>query len=168
MRFDLNPHVGTNGILFGMSREVVRKLLGTPFSSGEKSTFSSHGFTIPLPAKDGYWENSLQVLYDDNNCVNFIEFHGRGAQVKVFLEGIDIFQTPAPQLIADIQKKRGISFDESDPEIPYSYTFPDIDLAFWRQVIPELDEEKQPIPDSDEGKYFWTVAIGAKGYCRNK
>jgi hypothetical protein len=165
MRFDLIPHVGTNGLTFGMTREAVRNLLGAPFSAQEKSVFNSHGFSIPTPARDGYFENELQVHYDDDHRTNFIELYGRGAKhVSVFLDGLDLFAIPAHALLLEIIKNRSVRFDENDAEIPYCYTFPDIDLAFWRQVSPEVNEETEAVPEGDDGKYFWTVAIGAKGY----
>ncbi len=41
-------------------------------------------------------------------------------------------------------------FDETDPELGYSYIFPDIELSIWR---PNIDDE-----------FFSTIGIGQKGY----
>jgi hypothetical protein len=164
-RFDLIPHTGANDIKLGMSREEVRKILGKPEYSAEKSTFEFQEISIPTPAKDGYFNNELQITFDDNGNADFIEFSGRGAgHVRVFLNGLDVFHTPAPDLIMAISRLTESGFDKEEEEIPYSYIFPDIDLGLWRQVLPQLDENENSIPEADDGKYFWTIGIGIQGY----
>jgi hypothetical protein len=165
MRFDIKPHVGANHIEFGMTKENVRKILGAPAYSSEKSVFKFEEISIPTPATDGYFENELQISYDDNNQVEFIEFSGRGSQfTTVYLDNIEVFKTPAKQLINTIEQLRLAEYDKTDEEIPFSYVFRNIDLAVWRQVVPDLDEDKEEIPEIEEGKYFWTIGIGSKGY----
>jgi hypothetical protein len=84
------------------------------------------------------------------------------------LNGVEIFKTPAPILIEKISNSTNSEFNKAGKEIPYSYVFPSIDLAVWRQVIPEKDEQTEQISESDEGKYFWTIGIGVKGYYNNE
>lgn len=165
VRFDLIPHVGAGEVRLGMTRNAIRALLGTPESSSDKSILEFGDLTIPVPAKDGYYNNELQISFDENNRAEFIEFSGRGAKyTKVYLNEVDVFHVPAPILIQEIMDFTNTLFDEGEKEIPYSYVFPDIDLAVWRQVIPQVDEATEEIPDSDDGKYFWTIGIGIKGY----
>lgn len=165
VRFNLIPHVGAGVIKLGMARNEVRAVLGTPEFSSEKSTLDYGDIAISASAKDGYYKNELQIFFDDNNKVNFIEFSGRGARhTSVYLYEVEVFNLPATKLIQKITESTNAKFDEEEKEIPYSYVFPEIDLAVWRQVIPELDEETNDIPDTDDGKYFWTIGIGVKGY----
>jgi hypothetical protein len=165
MRFDLTPHTGAGDIKLGMSRNAIRNILGAPESTTEKSVLKFEDIAIPTPAKDGYFENELQITFDDNGVADFIEFYGRGAEhTTVYLNGLDIFHIPAPDLIKAISETTKAAFDKDEEEIPYTYVFPDIDLAVWRQVTPEQDENKHQIPESDDGKYFWTIGIGVKGY----
>ena len=168
MKFEIKPHIGTNEISFGMTRNEVHMKLGKPSFSKDKSVFEFNDVVIPEPAKDGYYENELQISYDENECVEFIEFSGKSSEhTKVFWNGIDIFKTPAPQLLKSISALSNANYDEKDNEIPYSYTFNDIDLGLWRSVIPNVDETLMDVPESDEGKYFWTVGIGSIGYYKN-
>lgn len=169
MRFELKPHIGAGEIKLGMTRDEIRKILGKPEYSSEKSVMDYGDFSMPIPAKDGYFKNELQITFDDNNNADFIEFSGKDSEfTEVFLKEIEIFKTPALQLIEEISVLTNSDFDKEEEEIPYSYIFPSIDLAVWRQVIPEMDEQTEEIPESDEGKYFWTIGIGIKGYYENE
>jgi hypothetical protein len=165
MRFDLFPHVGAGNIKLGMSRQEIRNILGEPDYSSEKSIFTFNDISLPQPAKDGYFENELQITFDDNSKADFIEFSGRGARhTKVYLNGLEVFRIPAPDLVRRIAETTKNEIDNEDEEIPYSYTFPAIDLAVWRQVLPQKNESEEQISESDDGKYFWTIGIGIKGY----
>ncbi|BAX79342.1 hypothetical protein [Labilibaculum antarcticum] len=169
MRFELEPHIGAGKIKLGMTRDETRKILGKPEYSSEKSVMNYGDFSMPVPTKDGYFKNELQITFDDNNKADFIEFSGKDSEfTEVYLSEIEIFKTPAPQLIKEISVSTNSDFDNEEEEIPYSYVFPSIDLAVWRQVIPEMDEQTEEIPESDEGKYFWTIGIGIKGYYENE
>lgn len=165
MRFDLQPHIGAGDIKLGMTRAATRNILGIPEYSSKKSIMDYGDISIPVPAKDGYFHNGLQITFDDNNTADFIEFYGRNApSIEVYLRDVEIFKTPAQELIRKIFSATGAEYDSADNEIPYSYVFPSIDLAIWRQVIPDQDELSEAIPHTDEGKYFWTIGIGVKGY----
>jgi hypothetical protein len=169
MRFDVTPHIGANDLKLGMSRNEIRRVLGDPEYSMEKSVFEFQDISIPTPARDGYFENELQISFDDSGKANFIEFSGRGARhTTVFLYGLGVFDTPAPDLIKVIAEKSNTQFDQEDEEVPYTYTFRDIDVSIWRPVIPEQDENENQIPESDEGKYFWNIGIGITGYNKKK
>lgn len=165
MRFDIIPHIGASNLKLGMTRDEVRTLLGIPGYSSEKITMEYDDFSLPLPAKDGYFENELQITFDDDNKIEFIEFSGKDAvHIKVFLNEVEVFKVPAPELVLHIISSTKSDYDKEDEEIPFSYIFPEIDLSVWRPVIPELDEEMGEIPEFDEGKYFSTIGIGIRGY----
>ena len=165
MKFNIKPHIGVGNLKFGMVREEIRKILGEPEYSTERESIEYEDFSLPTPAQDGYFENELQITYDEDFKAIFFEFYGKDAEhLKVYLNGLDVFKIPAPQLIKKITATTGSSFDVDDREVPYSYVFPDIDLSVWRQFVPEQDEHNQEVLEADEGKYFWTIAIGKKGY----
>lgn len=166
IRFDLEPHIGAGDLKLGMTRAESRAVLGTPYASSEKDVMVFGDISIPAPAKDSYFENELQVTFDDDHRVNFMEFCGRQAEhIEVYFNGIDVFKTPAQQLIQEISTATQAHYDEEDEEIPYAYVFPSIDLTVWRDDIPEQEEQQITILESEEGKYFWTIGIGVKGYC---
>ena len=169
MRFELKTHIGVGVVKFGQTREEIQLALGKPEYSSKKSIFNYGDFSLPVPAKIGYYKNELQITFDNEDRADFIEFSGKDSEyIEVYLSDIEIFKTPAPQLIEKISFTTNSEFDKDGNEIPYSYVFPSIDLAVWRQVVPILDEQSEPIPESDEGKYFWTIGIGKKGYFKKE
>jgi len=168
LNFEIKLHIGANDITFGMHRNKVWEILGIPETSTEKSNFQFEDINIIESAKDCYWENELQISYNDNLFVNFLEFYGKDSKnTNVSLDGINIFKTPAVNVIKHVVEKYNTYFDNTDEEIPYSYTFKDLDLSFWRQEIPLLDENHFEISESDEGKYFWSFGFGDKNYYNN-
>lgn len=165
MKFHLIPHIGAGNIKLGMGRIEIQSILGIPNFSTEKSTMNFGDIIIPVPAKDGFFNNELQVTYDEDKKVDFIEFSAKDSKtIQVLIEGINIFRTPASLLLQGVSKKIGSDYGKEGEEIPFSYTFPSLDLALWRPVVPELDENEVELPETEEGKYFWTVGIGVKGY----
>src|SRR5258705_6600323 len=129
MKFELFPHIGTNEIKFGLHRDDVIRILGKPHYSSEADVFQFGDFKLPLPAKDGYYDNELQITYDEVNKVEFIEFSGRYAcHTQVFFTGLEVFKISAPQLVTYIKKNTNTEYDINDKEIPYSYIFKEIDL----------------------------------------
>ena len=53
--------------------------------------------------------------------------------------------------------KRFAEYDPDDPEVGYSYIYPDLDLSVWRSTMPEGQED-------DEGRFFRSVGVGRAGY----
>jgi hypothetical protein len=91
------------------------------------------------------------VFYEgEEPTVAFIELSGE-CNVEAILFGLPLFATPVPILIPEISRRAKL--DETDPELGYSYTFPSIELAFWR-----------PDNDDDEAPFFATAGIGVSGY----
>ena len=149
------PHSGVNEIHFGMDRESVRSILGTPFNSEEASVFEFDDIKINNPAKDNYFENELQICYDTNLQVEYIECYGNETEyLEVFLDDTNIFRTSVPELPEIVKSGYQADYDDTNEELPYSYIFRQLDLSFWRQEIA-----------NDEGnEFFWSIGIGKKGY----
>lgn len=167
MKFEIIPHVGIGNIQLGMSRREIRAMLGEPSYTAGPSEMEFEGFYIPQPARDGYFNNELQITFNDRYEADYFEFSGRQAEhVEVFFNGIDVFHTPAPDLISEIEAATQSAYDPEGDELPYAYIFPGLDLSLWRPVVPEKDENTDEIPEDDEGKYFLTIGIGVKGYYR--
>jgi hypothetical protein len=64
MKFQLNPHIGADPLMFGMSRDVVRAIL----SSSELLTKSAE------PENDFYIDEGLILGYDESDELEYIEF----------------------------------------------------------------------------------------------
>ena len=137
----------------------LQSLVGVQLGWTKNETYEKIGKPNRSINSTDYYENPyFSIHYDQNNFVEYIEVSNLNSnQYKLILENIDIFNTEAIELIKKLKIKLGINYDESDPEIPYSFIFPDIELSFWRPIIPENEFDS-------EGKYFETVGIGIKGY----
>jgi len=149
------PHSGTDKIHFGMSQAEVRSVLGMPFHSEEASVFEFDDIKIDNPAKDNYFENELQIHYDANLKVEYIELYGNETEhLEVFLADTNIFNTPVSELIDMVKSEYQTDYDQNHEELSYSFIFKKLDLSFWRQEI----------TDDEGNEFFWTVGIGRKGY----
>ena len=154
--FELIPHVGAGDIRFGMTKKEVISILGEPENYSKKSVFEYEGEQIESPEQLGYFENELQITIDGERGVDFIEFYGKEREkTDVFFKNIDVFSNTATELISKISELTKEKYDSEHTELPYTVIFRNIDLSLWRQMI-----------SGDEGKYFWAIAIGKKGYYR--
>jgi len=145
--FDFEPMRGIRGgVQFGMSREKVRTLLAPasadPFSRGKTQI-------------DGFYGSALQVNYDGDGKVEFIEF---ARSVGVSLDGFDLFASEVDSVVAHLSGLYAL--DEEKLEPGYSFTFPAIELGLWRPVLPH--------EGSDEGRYFASAGFGRAGYYSKK
>lgn len=142
--FVLKPLEGAGKVKLGSKRTENVELLGEPNNRhGERDYYELNGYFFSLH-------------YSTSDALEFIEF-SKMVNARVELYGISVFETQADSLIKLITDKSGTKFDSEEPEIPYCYIFPQLELAFWRPVIPADSED-------DEGQFFSTVGIGIKGY----
>jgi len=148
MQFDIKQLVGIGPVRLGMSCEEVRKAMGVVPNVFRKSQKSQQ-------TTDAFHNNGFQVFYTgEHPTVEYIEL-SRDCEFSVFIDGIDVFSTPANELIMKLTQKS--NFDQNDPELGYSYVFPEWELALWRPVVPENDND-------NDGRYFSTIGIGIRGY----
>ena len=144
--WELRPLVGAGAVRFGMTCAEVVRLLGDP---GVAPAGRSEARRVG-------WRDGGLVLHFDPGVV-FIEF-SRGAGLLPVLCGVDVFRTPASEVVEALLNQ-GHTFDASDPEVGHTYVFEDLQVALWRQVVPEDDE-------GELGRWFDTVALGEAGYYR--
>jgi hypothetical protein len=146
---DIIPLESAGQIKLGMAKSEVLNAIGHPKTSAN--------------GKNNYQFNDIffSVFYDKGENVNYIEYSEYDDKAKILVYGIDVFKTPASDLIDQIVKQTGHQFDPDEKEIPYCYIFPELELSFWRPVFPEDEHD-------EDGKYFITVGIGTKGYYTDK
>ena len=145
--FVVDPLKGVRGsVQFGMSREEARAALAPA---------SADLFSRGAAAVDGFYGSTLQVSYDPEGRVEFIEF-ARGS--RVLIDDYDLFGAEAESVIEHLKKKEELDAHDSEPG--YSYCFPRIELSFWRSVIPE--------DGSEDGRYFESAGFGCAGYFSKK
>ncbi len=146
VEYEIVPHQGVGPIAFGMSREQSRAAIGT-----EPETFRKSG-QDDTPA-DAYYHSALQVFFDKDQ-VEYIELSADESVTAIY-RGHNVFGTKVQDLVDLVSREA--PYDPDDPESGYSYIFPKPELALWRPVMPE-DE------DDPEGQYFLTIGIGRRGY----
>ncbi|MFK7970276.1 MAG: hypothetical protein AB8F95_07910 [Bacteroidia bacterium] len=140
--YEVEPLQGIGEIQLGMARDEARKAMPeTPDISGARDHV------------DNYHGGGLQVFYDQDNKVEFIELL-RGSGFSAATHGINVFEKTAQEVIDVITEVS--EYNQDDLEVGYSYVFPDLELSLWRPNIPEENEE--------EGKFFSTIGIGVQGY----
>lgn len=148
MRFKVEPLSGIGPARLGVPRDELRAAMNAvseTFRKVEGDRWET----------DAYFGGGFQVFYGGHEPrVEFIELSRSGGMVALF-EGLDVFGTPAAELIARLDRR--CPYDRNDPEIGYSYIFRDWELALWRPVVPEG-------PGDDEGRYFSTIGVGVRGY----
>lgn len=148
--YEVIPHQGVGPVLLGMTREESRAAMNVPPHSFRKGRFASTD-------TDGYLDNAFQVFFDHDDRVEFIELSNAPAITATY-KGRDLFALHADDVVRFVA--RDAPFDPDDPELGYSYIFPDLELALWRSIRPE--DEHDP-----EGRHFATIGIGKRGYFSN-
>jgi hypothetical protein len=146
VEYEVVPHEGIGPIVFGMSREQSRAAMGTTPETFRKS---GHDAT----ETDAYHHSAFQVFFD-KDIVEYIELSA-DESVTATYKGRNVFETKAQELVDLVSREA--PYDPEDPELGYSYIFPKLELALWRPLKPESE-------DDPEGRYFSTIGIGRQGY----
>ena len=129
-RYEVRPLEGIGPVRLGMTRSEVRA------AWPEAPRISRRGGDAGV---DGWHANSYQVFYDAAERVEFV----RGK---------------AAALVRHLDAKH--AYDRDRGGSGHSFTFPDVELALWRQAVPGPDEQDE----GDNGVHFDTVGIGRPGY----
>lgn len=141
--FHVVPHVGVEPVSLGMTRDESREAMGA-----QSMPSALRG------EKDLYYDNAFQVFFDSEDRVEYIEL-SRNSIFTAFYKGINVHETEVDALLDIVEEDA--DFDENNPELGYSFIFPELELSVWRPIIPE-DETVE------EGRCFSTIGIGINGY----
>jgi hypothetical protein len=143
--FTMQPLVGVGPIKFGMTRSEVRDILadlGQPKSA------------LRPPDTDCFFENAIQVSYDGDGRVEFIET-AASSDFRVLFHGSALHEMPAEDAVRLVSQLA--EYDKDRPEHRYSYIFPALQLSLWRPVLPSDHNDS-------EGRRFEAVGVGKEGY----
>ncbi|CAG0949031.1 hypothetical protein ANRL3_00092 [Anaerolineae bacterium] len=152
VEYKIVPGVGIGSVKLGASRDEARAMMRMELHCFRKIETNRYEC-------DAYHENGFQIFYNgDKPHVEYIELSS-GCGFIASYRGIDVFSIKANDLVDLIFQET--SFDEDDPELGYSYVFPEIELSLWRSVLPQS-------LDDPSGQFFSTIGIGIKGYYSNK
>ncbi len=150
MSIELQPPTEAAGIRIGATREEAHRQC---LAHGEPTPFrraSEVNASLVVHRPSGL---SIFVYFDVADGVEAIDFGRPRSRDVVSFRGIDIFDTPADELLMKLGEHTSIEVDEDGR----SLTAPDLLLALWRPVVPESDGD----PD---GRYFESVLMAGPGY----
>ena len=146
--FDVTPRVGIGPVQLGMTRQAVRGVMPGVYEPFRKSPDDKYD-------TDAFHNSGFQVFYSgDSPVVEYVEL-SRDCGIRALYKGVDVFATRANEVVAHVC--RDAPFNPADPEIGFSYIFPDLEMSLWRPYVPES-------PNEEEGQEFSTIGVGVKGY----
>jgi hypothetical protein len=145
--YEVVPHVGIGPVRLGMTRAESRAAIGVE----ARAFMKDQADTVPTEA---FHDASFQVFYDASERVEYIEL-SKSPEIEPIVFGEKVLQLRAEDAVGLVE--RHVAYDDSNPELGYSYVFPALELALWRPVVPESE-------DDEEGRTFSTVGVGVSGY----
>ena len=74
-----------------------------------------------------------------------------GEDVRVLLDGVDVFRTPADEVVERLRARYVVEESEEG----CSYAVPALALGLWRSAVPDQEDS-----EDDEGRYFESVLVG--------
>ncbi|MGN6647042.1 MAG: hypothetical protein ACTHJT_10985 [Cytophaga sp.] len=154
LRFDVFPKIGIGPIKLGMDRAESRIAMNSKFNEYKKTEDSKK-------KTDAYLDNSLQIFFDIDNKVDFVEISYNPKIYKLFFNNIDLFETNGDELIKELT--RLTNFEDLGKD-PFGYFFPELGLTLWRPVIPENFSDEESEDEFRKGKYFMIAGIGTHKY----
>jgi hypothetical protein len=139
----VEPGIGIGPIRLGMTHAEVGAAVASREIRGQGSRQRIPGLGV------------LLEYTDSDGVVAFIEAdRGSGAQY----DGIDLFETPAEEVVAAIVQAAGLA-PEDFPLKRHSYLFESLRLVLWRSTVPDDEQDEE-----EDGRLFQTVSMYAPGY----
>ncbi len=144
--FIVVPHSCIGPIQLRASPDEVRKNIGDPEITEE----AHEKWGIEFPAKDYFFEASLQVSYDREMKVDCI-VAAQHVSYRVIFDGVVVHDLPVVDMISVV--RRYCEPDRADEEYPVNQIFKKLDLTLYRE--------------HSEKKRFTAIGIGIKDYTKN-
>ncbi len=140
----VEPGVGIGPVRLGMTHAEVRAAVPNREIKGQGSRQRIPGLGLSLE------------YTDSDGVVAFIEAD-RGSGAKY--DGIEVFETPAEEVVAAIVQAAGLA-PVDFPPARHSYLFEGLRLVLWRGTVPDDEQDA----DDEGGRLFQTVSVYAPGY----
>ena len=138
LTFVLEPHEGVEPVCLRMGASEVRAAMQDIGCSHDEH---------PRERRDLFLDNAFQVFYDSGGRVEYIELSYSDTFIAEF-DGVAVLQVAAEDAVEAVATRAPL--DQGDPELGWSFVFPELDLALWR---PTREDES-----------FSTVGVGVEGY----
>lgn len=123
---EIVPHVGIGQIRLGMSRE------------------------------EADWLRDSTIQFDARGTPPVVVFIQVSNRAYATYRGIDIFEEPATEVVAEIVRLEGLNPSDYPPG-KHQYLFPALKLLLWRGYVNDED------PEDRQGHYFQCASIHAPG-----
>ena len=137
------PHNGIGLLRIGMRPEQISESIKQMHKEG----ILPGDFQIQM-SKDLEIVKDVVILRYLNPCFFFmvqyqngyaaeisVDRHLRECNRKIMLYDIDIFRTPAEQLVTRLKDFSVCSYDTDDEQLSYTYGFNDIGIRLWREDV---------------------------------
>ncbi|MFI7101457.1 hypothetical protein ACIBK8_19035 [Streptomyces sp. NPDC050161] len=155
MDFVIDPPNGISPLQIGMTYEQALEAIS---AWGSPSVSGPYAHTSTVKLKVDHHSMDIVAHLEDGKTVTAIElwrFENDVPDVRVLLDNVDIFRTPAKEVLRQ-QAERGRTVDDSDPESP---EIPNVTLAFTRETGQEVPRESDGLP-----LYFTSVLVAGADY----
>ena len=148
-QIEVIPHEGIGPLKLGMSpEEIVRTLeqLHTEWSCREqlvitKDTEADGCYTLRYLDDASFF----MVSYKDDKAVEISMNSLLREQAVITIYNMDVFKTPAEELVNDLKKLSSCTCDWEDEQLGTDYAFPEIGIRLWREepFHPKLLSDKE-------------------------
>ncbi|HEY1189057.1 MAG TPA: hypothetical protein VGE74_15490 [Gemmata sp.] len=124
---EIVPHVGIGTVRLGMSREEAEWLLVA----------------------------GMQI--DSRGAPPVVTFIQVSRRSFATYRGVDVFEEPATEVIAEIVRLEGLNPVDFPPG-RHQYTFPELNFVLWRGYVNDTD------PEDHQGHFFQAASVHTPGY----
>lgn len=168
----VTPHQGIGPLQLGMTPQQITAAIQELCSA---VPLSSHRFQMAERACDGlttvrYVGDSafFMVEYRDGCAVEIAVDDLLRASIPVVLNGMDVFKTPAEEILRALKQLDTCTFDLEDEQLSTNYEFAQLGLRLWREDAfhpkllqdPRYREEMALVLDEMyRYEYFQLVAV---------
>jgi hypothetical protein len=150
----LSPPDGIGAMLIGSDRAEMRRAIQ---DLGEVEDFRRGGPDEPLGFCVEAGGLSLFAYFGGDGLCNAIEVGGRDQNLsRVTYDGIDIFGTPADELVRQLRIRTPVLMEQHD----HAATAHELLLSVWRSHVPEDDDDDE----DEDGRFFDSVLVARPGY----
>ncbi|MET8102794.1 hypothetical protein ABZV29_41255 [Streptomyces sp. NPDC005236] len=140
MDFGLAPPIGVGPLRIGMTRQSANTALDSLRDLSAVSESDRPGQHIFRPS------GLMISIHCTRDLLEAVELGRPSSQTdRVIFRGLDVFATPARELVQRMGEYTAI---EADPEDPASFIAPDLLLSFWRPFA--ADDQ----PEEEQGHFF--------------
>jgi len=171
----VTPHSNIGPLYLGMEHEEI--IVAIQKLSDELIFAKSEKFDMSKDPQDNngvtnirYIGNSFffMVGYRDNRAVEISINHELRDHLPIILLGIDVFKTPAEEIVTALKRISSCTHDLEDEQLSTNYEFPDLGLRLWREEAfhtkllndeEYMNEMKLVIEEMFRYQYFELIAI---------